>query len=599
MFTARTDRATAIVHRVLLLALTITAALWTTAAVAQSAAQRAVDAAKKGCAGKTITIVWEAGLQSLDPLNYSGPKWEQLTGCKVKVVEVPTAEMFTKIMQEYRAGTGAYDALNVVPAWMPDLVQAGALEVLDPYVDKNGFRDELQKIAPTYRDNQMKVGGKIYGFPDDGDVFVFYYRKDIFARPELQKAFKDKHKYDLAPPKTWKQFDEIGAFLTDALKGEGIYGASFFREPTYAQLMFQERFRNEGGKFFDAQSMKATVNSPVGVRVLTEMRNENRFMPPGVEKFGFVENLAVFLDGKSAMTISWPPYGRFAAGYLAGEKALDWVPKSKIAGKVGYALPPGGHPQLALGFALSVASTSKQKDLAYLFIQWLNSEEVSTQRVQLPYALRDPFRDSHYTNKDYMAKWPDAKDYLAALGQGAKTGLLDLSLIQTDKYEEALRQAMSKLWAGERPQGHPGRRREAVGRHHSARGRGQAKDRVHRLGGQIGRLSDDLEVRGAAGTVRRRAACSRARARLPACARRAVDRRAVAVRRVPAGLSDRGEPAEHHHDRRGSCRSRGCSTTACWPATRGSGRRCCIRRSSPRWRCPWSSCSVSRWRSCS
>lgn len=424
---------------------------WSGAALAQSAAQRAVDAAKKICAGKTVTIVWEAGLQSLDPLNFSGPKWEQLTGCKVKVVEVPTAEMFTKIMQEYRAGTGAYDALNVVPAWMPDLVQAGALEVLDPYVDKYGFRAELQKIAPTYRDNQMMVNGKIYGFPDDGDVFLFYYRKDIFARADLQKAFKDKYKYDLALPKTWKQFDEIGSFLTETLKGEGIYGASFFREPPYAQLMFQERFRNEGGRFFDANTMKAAVNSPIGVKVFTEMRNENRFMPPGVEKFGFVENLAVFLDGKSAMTISWPPYGRFAAGYLAEEKALSWVPKSKIAGKVGYALPPGGHPQLALGFALSVASTSKQKEQAYLFIQWLNSEEASSQRVQLPYALRDPFRDSHYTNKDYMAKWPDAKDYLAALGQAAQTGLLDLSLIQTDKYEEALRQGLSKLWAGGDP----------------------------------------------------------------------------------------------------------------------------------------------------
>src|SRR4030095_309434 len=175
---------TAALHRALLLALAITAALWAGAAGAQNAAQRAVDAAKKACTGKTITIVWEAGLQSLDPLNFSGPKWEQLTGCKVKVVEGPTAEMFTKIMQEYRAGTGAYDALNVVPSWMPDLVQAGALENLDPYVDKNGFRDELQKIAPTYRDNQMKVNGKIYGFPDDGDVFVFYYRKDIFARPD-------------------------------------------------------------------------------------------------------------------------------------------------------------------------------------------------------------------------------------------------------------------------------------------------------------------------------------------------------------------------------------------------------------------------------
>jgi multiple sugar transport system substrate-binding protein len=181
------------------------------------------------------------------------------------------------------------------------------------------------------------------------------------------------------------------------------------------------------------------------------MRNENRFMPPGVEKFGFVENLAVFLKGQSAMTISWPPYGRFSAGYLASEKALDWVPKSQIAGKVGYALPPGGHPELAAGFALSVASTSKQKEQAYLFIQWLNSEEISNQRVQLPYALRDPFRESHYLNKEYLAKWPDAKHYLAALKDASKTGLLDLSLIQTDKYEEALRQGISRLWAGEDP----------------------------------------------------------------------------------------------------------------------------------------------------
>jgi multiple sugar transport system substrate-binding protein len=358
--------------------------------------------------------------------------------------------MFTKIMQEFRAGTGAYDALNVIPAWMPDLVQAGALEQLDSYVDKYGYRAELQTIAPTYRDNQMTVDGKIYGFPDDGDVFVFYYRKDIFARDDLKKAFKAKYGYDLAPPTTWKQFGEIGSFLTEALKSEGIYGAAMFREPGYGNFMFQERFRVEGGKFFD-DDMKATINSPIGVKVLTEWVAENKFMPPGVEKFGFVDNLAVFLKGQSAMTMSWPPYGRFAAGYLANEKALDWVPKSAIAGKVGYAMPPGGHPELAAGFALSVASTSKQKEAAYLFIQWLNSEEISNQRVKLPYALRDPFRDSHFTDPGYQALWPDAKDYLAALQAGAQTGLLDLSLIQTDKYEEALRQGISKLWAGDDP----------------------------------------------------------------------------------------------------------------------------------------------------
>lgn len=431
-------------------ALAAAVALTATTAWAQSAAERAVEAAKQ-YSGETITIAWEAGLQSLDPLNFSGPKWTELTGINVQVIELPIAEMFTKILQEHRAGTGAYDALNVVPAWMPDLAIAGALEPLDEFVDKYGFREELQKIAPVYRDNQMTYDGKIYGFPDDGDVFLFYYRTDIFGDPDNQAAFKEKHGYDLAPPQTWQQFAEIGQFLTDKYAPE-MYGAGFFREQAYGQFMFQERFRVEGGKFFDAETMKATVNNDIGVKVLTEMREENKFMPPGVEAWGFVENLAAFLAGDTAMTISWPPYGRWAAGYGSDEEALSWVPKSTIAGKVGYALPPGGHPQLAAGFSLAVSSNSEKKEAAYLFIQWLNSEETSLERVQLPYALRDPFRDSHFASEEYQSRWPEASQYLDALQQGAVSGLLDLSLLQTDRYEEALRQAFSRLWAGEDPQ---------------------------------------------------------------------------------------------------------------------------------------------------
>ncbi|MEL6962104.1 MAG: sugar ABC transporter substrate-binding protein [Pseudomonadota bacterium] len=403
-----------------------------------SAAQTAVEAAKQ-YAGTEITIVWEAGLQSLDPLNFSGPKWKELTGIDVKVIEVPTAEMFTKILQEHRAGTGAYDALNVIPAWMSDLARAGALEPLDAYVDKFGYRDELQEIAPVYRDNQMKVGDTIYGFPDDGDVFLFYYRKDILEENGMNV------------PTTWEEFSETAQALTDKYAPD-MYGAAFFRDAPYAQFMFQERFRTEGGKFFDDETMAATVNSDVGVKVFADMRAENAFMPPGVETWGFVENLAAFLAGDTAMTISWPPYGRWAAGYGTDQEALSWVPKSEIGGKVGYALPPGGHPQLAAGFSLGVSASSKNKEAAYLFIQWLNSKETSLERVQLPYALRDPFRDSHFASEEYKSRWGEAAEYLDALQQGAVSGLLDLSLIQTDKYEEALRQGISRLWAGEDPQ---------------------------------------------------------------------------------------------------------------------------------------------------
>ena len=78
-------------------------------------------------------------------------------------------------------------------------------------------------------------------------------------------------------------------------------------------------------------------------------------------------------------------------------------------------MPPGGHPQLAAGFALSVAAASKNKVPAYLFIQWLNSQDISIERVQLPYALRDPFRDSHFASAEYKSRWPRG----AAISGGA------------------------------------------------------------------------------------------------------------------------------------------------------------------------------------
>ena len=215
--------------------------------------------------------------------------------------------------------------------------------------------------------------------------------------------------------------------------------------------MFQERFRNEGGKFFDAETMKATINSRCGVKVFTDWLAENKFMPPGVEQWGFVENLAAFLQGQTAMTISWPPYGRWAAGYGTDQEALSWVPKSTIAGKVGYAMPPGGHPELAAGFALSVSSASQEEGAAYLFIQWLNSEDDQPRaRAAALCAARSVPRLALH-RPGLSALWPDAKDYLAALQAGANNGLLDLSLMQTDKYEEVLRQRCRKLWAGEDP----------------------------------------------------------------------------------------------------------------------------------------------------
>ena len=47
----------------------------------------------------------------------------------------------------------------------------------------------------------MPYDGKTYGFPDDGDVMIMYYRKDVFEDPEL-KAILLKF---LAGDATWRE----------------------------------------------------------------------------------------------------------------------------------------------------------------------------------------------------------------------------------------------------------------------------------------------------------------------------------------------------------------------------------------------------------
>ena len=408
------------------------------AAWAESAAEIAVREAQK-YSGTTINVFWEAGLQALGPQNFSGPLWEELTGIKVNIIEAQHDEMFPKMMQEHRGGTGAYDVLNVVPAWMGDMVRAGAVEPLDAYVDKYGYREELNDIGAVYRENQMRIGDTIYGFPDDGDVFILYYRKDIFEE------------MGLSVPTTWDEFYEVSKAITDA-KAPDMYGSAFMRARGLLQYFYQERARVEGCKFFDAETMKATINGPGCVKALAGMVKDNTTMPPGIEVWGFVETLAAFNAGQSAMLQSWPPVGRWSAGYGTDDIAMQWVPPSVVAGKVGYALPPGGHPQLAAGFAMAVSSSSKNKDAAYLYIQWINSIDISHQRVQLPYALRDPFRKSHFSSPEYQSRWPDAKYYLEAAEKGAVSGLLDLSIINTFAYIDALAAGLQTVMSGGDPQ---------------------------------------------------------------------------------------------------------------------------------------------------
>ena len=410
----------------------------------------AAVAAAQQFRGTTLNVLYEAGLQPQDPINFSGPMWEELTGITVNVVEKPFTELYSSPIADHIAGTAANDVLNVAPSFMPDFVAQGIVEPLQPFLDQYSTPADLDDFHPLYR-GLMNYGGQIYGLFDDGDPHILYYRTDLFGDQANQDAYRTATGKELAPPATWADYDAIQAFFTE--RGGGtLYGGASQRAAGQVYEWFLGEFRTNGGRFFDDATLDSTLASEAGVATLARMVASNATMPPGVETFDFVAILTAWMAGELAMIGgTWPPIGRWSEGYGADTVQLEFVPASTVAGKVGYAVMPGGHSQHAGGFLLSVSADSQNKEAAYLFSQWMNSPSISLQRCMLPYALRDPFRLGHYASPEYRALWPTAGAYLDTLQAAADGALLDIIMPGSAEYSAAIDQAVTAAMSGVDP----------------------------------------------------------------------------------------------------------------------------------------------------
>src|SRR4028118_914942 len=84
-------------------------------------------------------------------------------------------------------------------------------------------------------------------------------------------------------------------------------------------------------------------------------------------------------------------------------------------------------------------------------MQWITSPPVSLARVMLPYALRDPYRISHFKSELYGQLFPTAKEYLANLNNSANVALLDPIMPGAQDYFLSLDRMATSVWAGADP----------------------------------------------------------------------------------------------------------------------------------------------------
>jgi multiple sugar transport system substrate-binding protein len=373
-------------------------------------------------------------------------EFEKQYGIKLNVVEMAPEAIFEKEMTEFTAGTGAYDVVQFMPAWIADYSRF--LEPIEPLAQKNGVDLKRDDVGAAFRDIYNKWAGTTYAMTWDGDLNLLYYNKLAFDNPEHQKKFKDETGKDLKVPDTWDEYAEVCKFFAGwdwDNDGEKEYGCDSYLQRGRMYWWWLDRFASMGGVYFD-ENMKPLINTKGAVMALQNMIDTVPYMPPGALNHGYTELRLALINGDVAMGKQWTDVG----------KAADLADESKVKGQMGYALVPGWkwgdkvvkHPMLAGGWQLGIPKDSKHKDAAIKFIGFITSPEKALAITKDPATSLDPYRISTYQSPEFQALWPTAKDYLAAIDETLKVGFPELQIPGAAEYMDALDLQLTEALAG-------------------------------------------------------------------------------------------------------------------------------------------------------
>ncbi len=282
------------------------------------------------------------------PLYQLRPAWEELTGAKLEIVEIPFAEHYTKFINDLRLGIGQYDGSMVGSWWYGDLVAGEYIVPIDRYITDPRFpKWDPDSLPPSVR-TLYTWGGKWYGALNDSDGQVLYYRKDILTDPRWQQAYRQATGKELrVPPRSWQELLEISRFFAgkdwngDGDPDHGIVlhlkvgeqGMFHFMSLSAAFVVNPgptvDRYRNV--YWFDPQTMTPLINSPGHVRALEFLIELAKTGPAAQVGWSLGEAWDYFLRGKAIFVFSWGDVGAL----------VQDVTRSRIKGKLGASILPG------------------------------------------------------------------------------------------------------------------------------------------------------------------------------------------------------------------------------------------------------------------
>jgi multiple sugar transport system substrate-binding protein len=281
-----------------------------------------------------------------------------LTGINVEYLILPEAEYFTKLVADLSQQRGEFSVIMTGPMRNWQYVPPNWILPLDEFLnnpkltDKDWFKlDDFYPalIAANRWNGKTGAGvgeGSLYSIPVLAESYILAYRKDIFDQ------------YNIKVPTTLEEMAEAARTLK---KNAGIPGIVARGTPSVASMGtgFLSGLKSyTDGKWseFD-DKLNANFHDPRSVKFTEtwiDMVRESG--PPNWANMQWYDAMEAFTAGQAGMIVD---ADFFAANY-------EDPKKSKVAGKVGYALIPAGpdgKPYAGLWtWALGISKATKNKE---------------------------------------------------------------------------------------------------------------------------------------------------------------------------------------------------------------------------------------------
>lgn len=333
--------------------------------------------------GQKLTVLYMSGVYA-DAANSMVDEFEEATGAKVEVIDMPYSELHEKILLDLTSQAGTYDVIDVASQWDGEF--APYLTDLQEYIDKDGF--DMTEYIENVLANCGEWQGHYYGIPNASTPQLFAYRTDLFP-----DGLAD----------TWEEFREQLATVNDP--DNGFYGDSISGITGQLGGVFDYVLWSMGGAWAD-EDWNVAIDSEETRNALEHLMAVQEYCDPNWLNWGTDQSIQAFLDGSAAVCETWPTLGLVQAAddpeqsKVVGNWALDTIPYDKTG------------TTLLSAWDCSIPAFSKNQDLAWEWIKMYTSMEKQNQFYEENGILspRKAFWEQDGIKGTYMDKVREALD---------------------------------------------------------------------------------------------------------------------------------------------------------------------------------------------